>query len=94
MEKISRRAPLSTFDIVYVKTAEIVLFHRKEGHEVPVMLLQFSPISSQDNGIDTSGHMEYYNYIDVSVQNHEQLHIDSIKSGQFGHIFTLFCKRQ
>jgi hypothetical protein len=82
LEKISRRAPLSTFDIVYVKTAEIVLFHRKEGHEVPVMLLQFSPISSQDNGIDTSEHMEYYNYIDF------------IKSGQFGHIFTLIYKRQ
>lgn len=58
------------------------------------MLLQFSPISSQNNGIDTSGHLEYYNYIDVSVQNHEQLYIDSIKSGQSGHIFTLFSKRE
>ncbi|WP_278280257.1 hypothetical protein [Clostridium sp. C105KSO13] len=33
MGKISRRAPLSTFDIVYVEIAEIVLFHRKKGHE-------------------------------------------------------------
>ncbi|WP_279233368.1 hypothetical protein [Muricomes intestini] len=32
MERISRRAPLSTFDIVYVEIAEIVLFHRKKGH--------------------------------------------------------------